>query len=378
MRLACSLVVVGSLLSIAGRATAQTTASARIETAGLRLIDPEPYRVTAVLRPVRRLKLVAPMDGLIQSVDARLGEPVRQWQEVVAFDPTEADARLRIASAEFRSVATGSNEAATARVDLARTLLQRCKVKAPFPARVAEVAVYPGQFVLKGTTLVELVDTTSLEVVVPVDRRKVAVGATITVTVEEQEFSGKVQAILPLPEELSILRELAPPFAAATVVLPNLAGKLDAGLRARPVGVPAAPIANIAKRSVRPDDLRGPSASMVQVIRNEYVTNVPVQVLGGLGPDRVQVSGPFREGDALVVGASVALAPGTLVRFHEGTSTRGIEATSPDPAHGGAEAGITPPAGATAPAVGTQRPRGTTGTRPTYSRPQPAGGQAPF
>lgn len=378
MRFAWSLILVGSLVLIDGRATAQTAASARIETTNLRLIDPEPYRVTAVLQPIRRLKLVAPMDGLIQRVDARLGESVRQSQEVVTFDPTEANARFQIATAGLKGVAAGSSEAATARVELARAILQRCKVKAPFPARVAEVAVYPGQFVLKGTTLVELIDTTSLEVVVPVDRRKVAVGATITVPVEEQEFSGKVQSIQPLPRELSVLRELAPPFAAATVVLPNLAGKLDAGLRARPVGIPSLPIANLAKRAVRTDDLRGPSASMVQVIRNEYVTNVPVQVLGGLGPDRVQVSGAFRERDALVVGASVPLVPGTLVRFHEGPSARGVEATSPNPSHGGVEAGIMPPAGALPSNVGTQRAPGTAGTRPTYPRPQPAGGQTPF
>ena len=32
---------------------------------------------------------------------------------------------------------------------------------------------------------------------------------------------------------------------------------------------------------------------MVQVIRNEYVTNVPVHVLGDTGPERVQISGAF-------------------------------------------------------------------------------------
>ncbi len=89
---------------------------------------------------------------------------------------------------------------------------------------------------------------------------------------------------------------------------------------------------------------------MIQVLRNEYVTNVPVHVLGNLGPDRIQVSGLLRDSDALIVASSVPLMPGTLVRFAEGTGARGVEGTSPDPSHGGAAAGLTyPGAGGNAP-----------------------------
>ena len=38
--------------------------------------------------------------------------------------------------------------------------------------------VCPGQFVLKGTILVELADTSSLRAIIPVNRRTVAVGST--------------------------------------------------------------------------------------------------------------------------------------------------------------------------------------------------------
>ena len=112
---------------------------------------------------------------------------------------------------------------------------------------------------------------------------------------------------------------------------------------------------------------------MVQVIRNEYVTNVPVHVLGGLGPDRVQVSGAFRSRDALIVGSSVALVPGTLVRFNQGPSARGIEGMSPNPEHGGLDAGITPPAGAT---TAARRP-GTSPSRPASPASRDRGRGAP-
>jgi multidrug efflux pump subunit AcrA (membrane-fusion protein) len=365
------------------------SSSARVETAPLRLIDPDPYQVTSYLEPVRRVKIVAPIDGMIRSLNAQLGGTVRESDDLVQFDPTEANARLRMAEAEVKEkqalkrnggqpdIYAAQVEAAEARVELARAQLNRCAIRAPFSARVVEVAVSPAQYVLKGTTIVELVDTSSLRAILPVDRRSVAVGSTITVPVEEQEVTGKVQAILPLPDGFLVLRELATPFAGASVILPNTKGQLDAGLRARPAGVPLTPIANVAKRALRSDDVRGPSSSMVQVIRNEYVTNVPVHVLGGLGPDRIQVSGLFRNGDVLVVGSSVPLIPGTLVRFHDSAASRGIEPTSPNPAHGGAEAGITPPGGN----VSTANGRGTNtysgaGRRPATPPSRPGNSQA--
>jgi multidrug efflux pump subunit AcrA (membrane-fusion protein) len=355
--------------------------SARIETSALRLMEPDPYQVAAVLEPIRRVKLIAPFDGLIRTVDARLGAGVREGHDLVQFDPTEANARLKVATARLSGMKSGSGagpglEVGEAQVALAQAEVNRCSVRAPFAGRVMDVPVYPGQYVLKGTTLVELADTSSLRAVLPVDRRSVATGSTITVAVEEQEVSGKVQAILPLPESFAVLRELATPFAAASVVFPNGKGQLDAGLRARPSGVPTSAIANVPRRAIRPDELRGAAGSMVQVIRNEYVTNVPVHVLGGIGAERVQVSGAFRPRDALVVGSSVPLIPGTLVRFHEGAAARGIEATSPDPAHGGSDAGLTPPGSfesGGARRTGTGAPR--RASPPVQTQ---AGGAAPF
>lgn len=384
MRLRGYSIALALWIASAGAVMAQTGA-ARVETTPIRLMSPDPYQVTAVLEPVRYVKLVAPFDGQIRSVDARLGVMVRESQELVQFDSTEANARVRIATAELKAKQAGAGagmapaarsdiDAAEARVELAKAAQERCSVRAPFAGRVVDVPVYPGQFVLRGTPLVELADTSSLRTTLPADRRNVTVGSTITVTVEEQDAQCKVQAILPLHDSYAILRELATPFASAVVVFPNTRGQLDAGLRARPAGVPSMPLANIPRRAVRPDDLRGAASSMVQVIRNEYVTNIPVHVLGSIGPERVQVSGQFRSADALIVGTSIPLAPGTLVRFNEGSAARGIEGTAPNPAHGGADADIITP-GATY--TGGTRRRAPAATRPA-STPAQTPGAAPF
>ncbi len=145
---------------------------------------------------------------------------------------------------------------------------------------------------LKGTTILELADVSSLKAFQPVDRRHVSAGSSLSVQVEDKEVAGKVQAILPLPDEYLVLRELVTPLAAASVILPNPKGELEVGLRVRTNSIPTTPIALIPKRSIKQDNPRSNENGVVQVIRNEFdnslpvqiVTNVPVSVLGEVGP----------------------------------------------------------------------------------------------
>jgi multidrug efflux pump subunit AcrA (membrane-fusion protein) len=362
---------------------------------------PDRYQVWSVLEPIRRVTLVAAADGVIRSLDARPGGVVRESQELAQLDRTEANAKLKIASAEMKEkqallksnktyevIYQAQLEAAQARAELAQIELDRCTLRAPFAGMVLAVPISIGQYVLKGATIVELADVTSLRAVLPVDRRTVAAGSALVVQVEDQDVSGKVQAVLPLSDGYATLRELATPFACASVLFPNSRGDLEPGLRARPAGVPISPIATVPKRALRPDEVRGAgNAMVVQVIRNEYVVNVPVLTLGSMGPERAQVSGLLRSTDALIVASSVALVPGTLVRFGDDGSHRGIEGTAPNPSIGGSDAGIIPPGADayqprtnTAPAAPGRSPRRTSPTaRPPNPPAQSSGGDAtPF
>jgi multidrug efflux pump subunit AcrA (membrane-fusion protein) len=344
----------------AGVAQSQTTlpTSARVEAVPLELTMPDRYQVSEVLEPIRRITLVAAADGMIRGLDARLGAIVRQSQELAQLDRSEASARVAIAEAEVREkqavlrsgksvpeIAQAQLEAAQARAVLAKLELDRCTLLAPFSGRVTAVPVSLGQYVLKGQIIAELADVSSLKALQPVDRRNVTPNSALTVQVEETEVPGKVQAILPLPEKYGALRELATPIAVAWVVFPNPKGDLEPGLRVRPAVVPTTPIAVVPKRAVRQEDARSGDGAHVQVIRNEYVTNVPVQLLGDVGPERTQIAGALRDTDSLVVASTVALLPGTLIRFGEGAGGRGVEGTAPSPNVGGAQAGIVPPGG---------------------------------
>jgi multidrug efflux pump subunit AcrA (membrane-fusion protein) len=355
--------------------------SARIETIPLELTMPDRFQVWAVLEPIRKVTVVAQADGVIRSLEARPGGIVRESQELAQLDRAEASAKLKMALAEVKEkqallksntaseIYQAQLEAAQARAEVAQLELDRCTLRAPFAGMVLKAPISIGQYVLKGTVIAELADVSSFKAVMPVNRRLVTPGSALPVQVEDEEVSGKVQAVLPLSDEYAPLRELATPFACASILFPNPRGELAPGLRARPGGVPMAPIATVPKRALRRDEVRGPSSTMVQVIRNEYVVNIPVQLLGGMGTERVQIAGLLRDTDALIVGASVALAPGTLVRFSNDSTNHGIEGIAPNPSIGGTEAGISPPG------TGNSSPRGTRGSSTTPGRlPRRTGG----
>jgi len=357
---------------LTSEAQGQAPATAKVEAIPLDLKAPDRYQIYSFLEPIRRVTIIAPADGILRSLDFPVGTSLKERQEIGQLDRTEAAARLKIAKANAKEAdanlkATSPNAAATivqaqleaaqGRVELAEIELERCTLRAPFSGKLLDLFVSPGQLLEKGTKIGELADVSSLRAVVPFDRSSVKAGATVSVLIEGQSVSGKVVATVPLPENLAPLRELATSFVAALVLFPNTKGDLEPGLRVLSPSLPNTTITTIPSRSLRRPDKGETGAASIQVIRNEYVTDIPVRVLGQPGPDRVQIAGLLRPNDSLIVSTSVPLVAGTLIRFNESPGGA-IEGTNPNPAEGGDIAGITPPTGV----------RATTGSRPTNSR----------
>jgi multidrug efflux pump subunit AcrA (membrane-fusion protein) len=337
-------------------APATAAPSVRVETATLELIPPERFLVPVALEPVRRVALKATADGVVQALPARLGEPVRDRQEVVQLERNEAAARLKIAQAEVKerqaalttvgvaspAVAQAQLEAAQARAELAGLALERCTLRAPFGGILLAYPVSTGQYVDRGATVAEVADVSSFRALLPVDRTQVRAGAMLPVRVEGREVAAKVQAVVPLPDSFAALRLLAAPWGAAWLTFDAAAAAgLEPGQRVVGPFLPESPVATVPARAIRDG-----AVDLVQAIRNEYVVDVPVKVLGTVGPDRVQVSGAFREGDAVVVETSVPLAAGTLIRFGGGSRPGALEGIPPDPNAAGAVAEISRPSAA--------------------------------
>ena len=74
----------------------------------------------------------------------------------------------------------------------------------------------------------------------------------------------------------------------------------------------------VPKRAVKQEDARKNEGTIVQVIRNEYVTNVPVRILGETGPERVQITGLLP-----AVGLIDRVVVGLAVIWHIGSIWRG-------------------------------------------------------
>lgn len=375
--------------------------SAKVDTEPLELTEPARYRVDSVLEPIRRVTLVAPADGLVRSQDARAGDNVTVGKEIAQLDRAEAGAHLKIAQAELReqelfveeakestertpgakshaiAVAHAKLEAGKARVELAQLAFDRCSLRAPFSGKILESPISDGQFVIRGKLLAELADVSSLRVLVPVKRVGAALGASVNLLIEGQPVVGKIQALLPLPDSLEVLRELASPFAAAWVVVPNAAATLEPGQRAISPDLPISPIASIPSHALKVDPKGKEAATTVQVIRNEYVQNIRVRVLGALGPDRSQVTGPLRPTDALIVSTSVPLLAGTLIRFNANAgAAAAIEPTSPNPAISGTSVNLTPPTASASPGVAPIGAPGSALPKPRATRTAPAAAPA--
>jgi multidrug efflux pump subunit AcrA (membrane-fusion protein) len=378
--------------------------SAKVDTSPLHLTAPDRYQVAADLLPIRSVTLVAPADGIVRSQDARAGATVRANQEVAQLDKVEASARLKIAQAEVKeqqamlAIAKGSSgsgqassqqvavaqarlDAAQARAELSQAELDRCTLRAPFACRILASYVSDGQYVTKGTVIAELADVLSLRALVPIARAGASVGASLKLTVEGQPATGQVQALLPLTDSLAVLRELSSPMTAAWVTIANTEGTFEPGQRVLSPDLPTTPIATVPAHALQNLDAKaGSGGPNVQVIRNEYVTNVPVRVLGRPGPDRVQVSGAFRQADALILATSVPLLHGTLVRFGGGNDRSAeVEGTTPNPSVSGESADVSPPrdapAGKPAPigAPGSAVPKRKTATRQSSAPAPPPG-----
>ncbi|MFO0959328.1 MAG: HlyD family efflux transporter periplasmic adaptor subunit [Isosphaeraceae bacterium] len=290
-------------------------------------------------------------DATVRLIEPALGAMVKQRQEVVRLDSDDADAALKVAEARVKARDTASKASkdplaaaelavAQAEAGLAKLKADRRTLRAPFDGILLAVSADVGQFVAKGEPIVELGDISRLRALVPADRNSVQPGGTIALTVEGKPVNARVRAVVPLPETFSPLRELATPFAGAWVELDNPRGELQPGMRVRPPGLPVGPIASVAASAIR--EIPGRPGATVQVIRADYVQDLPAVVMGEVGPDRIQVSGPFRGGDAVIVSSSIPLAARTYVRFG-GESAGNTESRTPNPEQGGSVAQVSVP-----------------------------------
>jgi RND family efflux transporter MFP subunit len=223
------------------------------------------------------------------------------------------DARLAVESAEAQ------HSDAQARVALAREQLGKSAVRAPFRGIVSERPVSAGDVVQPGSELLTLVDPASMRLEAGVPSTElpfVRVGAPVEFTVTgygPRVFTGRVSRVTPSVDPVT--RQVG-----VIVTIPNADGSLVGGLyaegklTAQTRAGPLVPVDAVDLDTTPPTVLR---------LASGQVQLVPVEV--GLRDDEralVEIMSGLSAGDTVLVGAALALPPGTPVRVQSPDSAR--------------------------------------------------------
>lgn len=333
----CALVAVACFLVLVPVSVAQVTATQApsgggseplqvvIEREPLVLRDPATYRVGLHLDPIKSVEVAARLDGIVEAVVDAGGELVQAQSEVVRLDSQERKLELERAKVALeatrlaqedagqgsgKALATLNAKVAQLDVEIAQHRLDQAVVRAPFDGNVQRVHVVRGEFVRAGQPLATLVDRKQLKVEVPIDRNSVQVGGQVQLQVEKQTVTATVQAILPLTPPFEPLRELFESVATAVAVLDNSGGQFQVGQTVHAPMIPRLPVTEIPNTAIGNSQ---EGTRQVQVIRDGFVRNVTVELLGAVGEERTVISGRFSNGDELVVRSSEQLLDGTQV-----------------------------------------------------------------
>lgn len=288
-------------------------------------IDPQKYRASLSLAAKRTVALVAPFDGVVRSVTAKIGQKVQEKADVVRLDNAvqklqlqRAQSLLKVATLEQklagektfgdqRELLQAKVDAAKADVDLAQLQMDLTTVRAPFAGEVLRVLVSENQFVKAGEAVAMIGDTAQMQVEIPADRTGLQAGQSFPLKVDAIEVQGKVESLLPLNPRFDALRELFDSVTSALVVIDNPSDSLRPGQTVYVPLIPRQPVAEIPAAAVG----NLPSGQRkVQVLREMIVRDVPVTVMGSVGVDRVFVNGPFADGDEVIYESSHQLADG--------------------------------------------------------------------
>lgn len=312
-----------------GQVVAQDPASAEplqvvIEREPLSLRSPESYRVSLHLDPIKTVHVAAQVDGVVNKILAEMGQSMSAHAEVLRLDSRDRQLQLERAKAALaaarlaqKSASGSEKELADARVkvaeidvELAQYHLDQAIVRSPFDGTVQRVHVVEGQFVRAGEPLATIVDTTRLQVEIPVDRKTTQSGNQIELAVEGRTTAATVQGILPLSREFEPLRDLFESVATGLAILDNSGNQFQAGQTVYAAMIPRHPVSEVPNLAIGNTD---EGERRVQVIRNGFVRNVIVELLGAVGEERTIVTGRFSPEDELIISTSEELLDGTQV-----------------------------------------------------------------
>ena len=291
----------------------------------------------AELHPRRRASLAAEVPGTVESIHVDEGQQIRVGQALIAIDTRSLKQRLAEAEAvdrqrriqfdrakallERRSItqsqfldAQTARNVAEAQLASAQLDLEKSRVTAPWSGTLSTLHPEVGDYVSPGQPLLELVDTTTLEVRatapssdVPFLRR----GQTARIEVDifpQEVFEGRI---------VRLATELDPSSRTLEVVveIDNAEARLRPGLAAR---------VRVARRELT-DAVLAPLDSVVE-LENEHAVYVAegdraaqrkVTLGPVIGSEQVVIQEGLSPGDHLIVEGQLRLSPGQKISLQD-------------------------------------------------------------
>ena len=284
------------------------------------LRDHSSFQTPLYLEPEKMTPISAQSDGILNSVAVKRGQKIAAQSEILRFETDDqqllvkrAEAALEEAKAMQETspgkVSDAHLKVAKIDLEITKRKLEAMTIRTPLTGMVFRMNVVPGQFVRAGEHLMTIADTSVLRVELPIDGG-LKQGQPVNFKVENQDVTGKLESILPLTERFNSLRNLFVSARVGVVSVDNSTNRFQPGDTVYSEMIPRFPVVEAPSGAVSSG---GDGERKVQVIRDGFVRDVKVQLLGSSGVDYVYVSGRFAASDELVVKSSQDLLEGARV-----------------------------------------------------------------
>lgn len=268
--------------------------------------------------------------GRIETIAFKEGNLVKKDTTLVQFDASmyraqvnEAKARVKLSEAEYQrvdklfkngSISETQRDSALAQMQINEAQLEQAKVtlkkltlRAPFTGIVGLRQFSPGDYVMAGADMLEIVDIDSMKLdfrIPEIYLPQVAQGQTLSISLSAfpgEAFEGKVIAISPQISEQG--RNIL-----IRAILPNADKKLRPGLFAK-----VQLLVKEQEMIVVPEEALIPQGMgyLVYLYKDEKVTPAPIQ-LGQRMNGTIAIMG-IEEGDVVITAGQLKLQPGSPI-----------------------------------------------------------------
>lgn len=321
-----------------------------IEREAMKLIDPEVYQIPLQLIPSDFITVVSPATGVIADIPVKPGDQliaqselfhlqdnaqelqVKRAEAQLALQQLRFDQAKKKGDADAQAVAAAEVKVAEVELQIANAQLEKTIVRTIEPSEVFRTYAVKGELVSLYQRVLDIGDSSVMTVEIPVNRADVKQDGTIKIKVEDQEVDAKVVAVLPPAEMFEPLRDLYDSLASARLEIDNRTHQYKAGQAVYVSSIPREIVSEVSNSTIISEE---EGQRKVQIIRKHIVRDIPVSVLAPVGADRSFISGPFQQGDELILTSSLPLADGTQLSPKVTNQAGTGQSTTPNPRAGG-------------------------------------------